>query len=832
MIDVRQGDVIEVLRGEADESYTCCLCDPPYGLGKTPDMAEVLGHWLGDTEYENGGGGFMGKPWDSFVPGPLYWKEVYRVLRPGAVLLAFAGTRTVDLLSIAIRLAGFEKFDEIDHFYGGWPNRIDWIQGSGFPKSTAIDKQIDKAAGKKREVVGTSNHIHSRGHNTAFPKRPGEQSQNAPQTAERGNCITAPATPLAKVWHGHGTGLKPSHEIVIVARKPSRSLTTEELCYTIVGEHITSLLEVAQWERSQSNVGNAEKSSGSVQPKPSEGAGDIVASDAQGYLSDEESGESAQPVASSFTHREAVSSGENPSIVAGNVATPRGEWQEKRTRTGKVVALSVAMDMLPSELKMANIDSNTMSLWKKCLVDVSCLMSKFTTEMKIELITDLKILNSLLSQSIFANITPANDNPTNGLLSPASIAGRNLSVAAKKWSDILEPIAAANVGKRESGPNHEIILCFRKPRAGLTYAQCATQHATGSLAIDASRVSCNGESPTAARRRAGYTPNTEKARDSELRGALRDRTDPAKKAAPHPSDNLGRWPANLLFSHSPGCVRRGTKRVRGTPDRATNRKGSIMPMEHGWNQNSMTAARQAPNGYANADGLEEVEDYACVEGCPIAALNEQAGVRKSGAMKPHHIYGGIFGNGKPRGVTVESNEGPASRFFQQFDGERFIYSAKASRRERDAGLGDFELGGSFDKNTSKTIRRVDPDTGKVTFSEFTPSQRRNGHPTVKPLSVCKYISRLIRPPDECLDDAALLVPFCGSGSEMIGALLAGWRNVIGIDIMPEYVDIAKARIKWWQDAMQSTGLDDPKAILKAMKKRKPAPLFDLAEAAE
>jgi len=124
---------------------------------------------------------------------------------------------------------------------------------------------------------------------------------------------------------------------------------------------------------------------------------------------------------------------------------------------------------------------------------------------------------------------------------------------------------------------------------------------------------------------------------------------------------------------------------------------------------------------------------------------------------------------------------------------RFFYCAKASRVERDKGL----LEG-----------------------------QRSGHPTIKPLKLCIYLSKLIKPPDEYLDDAKLLVPFAGSGSEMIGAFLAGWRNITGIELEQEYVDIARARIKWWQDAMESTQLTEPKEILKAMKNRKPAPLLE------
>ena len=43
----------------------------------------------------------------------------------------------------------------------------------------------------------------------------------------------------------------------------------------------------------------------------------------------------------------------------------------------------------------------------------------------------------------------------------------------------------------------------------------------------------------------------------------------------------------------------------------------------------------------------------------------------------------------------------------------------------------------------------------------------------------------------------ILIPFAGSGSEMIGALRAGWDKVIGIELEEEYCKIAEARLKYW-----------------------------------
>ena len=97
---IHNGDCRDVLRTLDAESIDACVTDPPYGLS------------------------FMGKGWDRGVPGVEFWAEVLRVLKPGAHLLAFGGSRTFPRLAVAIEDAGFEIRDTLS-----------WLYGSGFPKS-------------------------------------------------------------------------------------------------------------------------------------------------------------------------------------------------------------------------------------------------------------------------------------------------------------------------------------------------------------------------------------------------------------------------------------------------------------------------------------------------------------------------------------------------------------------------------------------------------------------------------------------------------------------------------------------------------------------------
>ena len=183
-----QGDALEVLKGIPADSFDSCVTDPPYGLG------------------------FMGKAWDKsgIANNVDLWREVLRVLKPGAHLLSFGGSRTYHRMACAIEDAGFEIRDQIM-----------WIYGSGFPKSLDVSKAIDKAAGAEREVIeqvrvkgGGMEHV-NRTNAATHDYRP-----DGYQKGENVLDITAPSTDAAKQWQGWGTALKPAMEPITMARKP------------------------------------------------------------------------------------------------------------------------------------------------------------------------------------------------------------------------------------------------------------------------------------------------------------------------------------------------------------------------------------------------------------------------------------------------------------------------------------------------------------------------------------------------------------------------------------------------------------------------------------
>jgi hypothetical protein len=70
---------------------------------------------------------------------------------------------------------------------------------------------------------------------------------------------------------------------------------------------------------------------------------------------------------------------------------------------------------------------------------------------------------------------------------------------------------------------------------------------------------------------------------------------------------------------------------------------------------------------------------------------------------------------------------------------------------------------------------------------------RSDHPCHKPLKLTQWLATLLLPA-ETGKPRRLLIPFSGSGSEIIGAMLAGWDEIVAVEMDQHYVDIAVARI--------------------------------------
>jgi site-specific DNA-methyltransferase (adenine-specific) len=144
----------------------------------------------------------------------------------------------------------------------------------------------------------------------------------------------------------------------------------------------------------------------------------------------------------------------------------------------------------------------------------------------------------------------------------------------------------------------------------------------------------------------------------------------------------------------------------------------------------------------------------------------------------------------PANVIHDGSEEVVDGFFDNTS--RFFYCAKPSKSDRNDGCEKLQGKHVAQGNQAQAeLKRgnVDFDNGnkhnKVRFSQ-------NFHPTVKPTELMRYLCRLITPPN-----GIVLDPFMGSGSTGKGAILEGF-DFIGMELDPEYVEIAKARIEYAQ----------------------------------
>jgi DNA methylase len=286
-------------------------------------------------------------------------------------------------------------------------------------------------------------------------------------------------------------------------------------------------------------------------------------------------------------------------------------------------------------------------------------------------------------------------------------------------------------------PASEHWILVRRPLSEPSIAANVLVHGTGGLNIDGCRAA------------SGLGGG----RDGEPSACRRYDQDPgAFSMAPgrRGGDGSGRWPANLVFSHAEGCRPAGTSRVpTGTAVRRAGVVGGQVYSRGRWGHRPGTP----DHTYAGADGLEAVEAWDCVDGCPVAQLDRQSGVARDrsgiASARSGGIGGGLFGDGEADCIGGGFGDtGGASRFF---------YVAKAAAGERSQGL---------------------------------PPGYLNRHPTVKPVELMRWLVRLVTPPG-----GVVLDPFAGSGTTLVAAKLEGFRS-IGIERDAESVEVCRRRLAW------------------------------------
>lgn len=169
--------------------------------------------------------------------------------------------------------------------------------------------------------------------------------------------------------------------------------------------------------------------------------------------------------------------------------------------------------------------------------------------------------------------------------------------------------------------------------------------------------------------------------------------------------------------------------------------------------------------------------------CPVNVLDTQSGIKKGSGKtydytgkKTYNVQGFIPTN-TPGSPSNRGDSGGASRIF---------YCAKASKKERNAGLKNLPKKQKvFNGKSSESSKEV-----KDVEERFTTKPQQNIHPTVKPLELMEYLCTLTKPPT----GGIVLDPFTGSGTTLIAAYNTG-RDFIGIELLEEYAEIANARLE-------------------------------------
>jgi len=163
--------------------------------------------------------------------------------------------------------------------------------------------------------------------------------------------------------------------------------------------------------------------------------------------------------------------------------------------------------------------------------------------------------------------------------------------------------------------------------------------------------------------------------------------------------------------------------------------------------------------------------------CPCRMLDEQSGISKSPQT---YIRKTDTSDKSMFSIGLNKNQ-QTNNFGDKGGASRFFYCAKASKKERNAGLDGFE-----DKIT-KVTNMYEMERKDGTMREL--AVKKNNHPTVKPIKLMRYLVRLV-----CRKGGVVLDPFLGSGTTAIACVQEGMK-FIGIEKETEYIKIAEARLK-------------------------------------
>jgi site-specific DNA-methyltransferase (adenine-specific) len=291
--------------------------------------------------------------------------------------------------------------------------------------------------------------------------------------------------------------------------------------------------------------------------------------------------------------------------------------------------------------------------------------------------------------------------------------------------------------------------------------------------------------------------------------ATRNVVEPIVSAVNPPA---GSWAGNAE-AHGCGGFNVGDSRIPSGPDHAA-KCASVIGLESGrtaLERGGMTKARgdsYDPRGrYPSNVLLEHAEGCGadwCVGGCPVRTLGEMSGELA--------VSQGSRGGSVVRRAYGESDEGPVRQVGHGDSGTaaRFYYQGRASREERHRGAEGLLWRRA--PNHPDGWELVDAET----WRELPEAERFEGNPhlAVKAADGGSHLASLLRQPDDGDTPPRLLVPYAGTGSEVIAAMLAGWRHIVAVEMSPQWAEVARRRIAWWQEKIEAGSRGEALAILR------------------
>jgi len=738
-MQVINGNNIDILKQYPDNHFDAVVTDPPYGLGKEPNAEELMKDWIDKGFHEVSGSGFMGKEWDAFVPQPIFWKEVFRVLKPGGHVLAFYGTRTYDWGVMAMRFAGFEVRD-----------CIQWIYGSGFPKSHNIGKAIDKLKGNDRVEVGkyklpdVSDGLRKKDWDC------NAKSENSNFGASGQNILTKGFTE----WEGYGTALKPANEPIVLARKPLEkglSIAENILKWGVGGINIDASRISTNGETwnvknnlkpfNDSKGWNDNSTEGIEHPTHPQGRfpANIILTHhedcvckgtkkvGKGERRQHEDGEVSsankgytRPNKSSFTHKDS-------SVIANYGQEEVEDWD--CVEGGKLIAPCIY------------INGHEISIFNLHEFDLIQQHREFYHN-SVSLYSHNKDKYNFLDCETFHDL---------GWKQLPSFRVDYLFLS--HFYDAL--VQTFQVYDQ---------LSFQQLNDALYVVHHFLELLHNHLYLDHDLLSMQNDS----------------LHDSLAQHILQNKAFYSvflKKISYHNSDILFQELAKN-DSHDSTYENNIFEDFLSYLTKMGLNNSNILHLHQ------MLFCLSLQINFTNQIYYKEFE----LPSCPIRILDEQSGILKSGGGIKNPLKNNPYGS--ERTFNPSTTKGNESLYNSDKGGaSRFFYVAKASKSERNKGLDGFDAKQMAWSNQAKAeLKRGNTEFADDTKMHNKVQERINFHPTVKPIKLMQYLVKMITPPN-----GIVLDPFCGSGTTGVACKIDGFQFV-GLEQDPEYCKIAQARI--------------------------------------